>query len=670
MLKDNIEKISKIVSGEGMLESIREISRYHRIQASKGYRAAAIHCRDKLMEYGIKAELLSYPAQNGHWYLTTKAFQEWECKEAYCNLVLPNSMPIADYSKDKLSLIQKSYPCDYRNTPIDIVLLDSGCDESAYEDIDLSGKIIFVRDNFHFYLDWAIEKRGAIGIITDHIAEVDGGRTRYDLLDIRKYNTFWWTRDDNKIRPFGFVLTPREGDKLAEICLKMRAEHELDNTKPPYPQVTCYVDSKFYDGTIENVSGILEGESDEEILITAHLCHPRSSANDNASGVAAAMEVLKVLRTLITNGELPPLKRTIRVLLIPEFTGLYAYLESIGLERKKIKAGINLDMVGGKQEKGYGPLTLSGLPRSTPSFVMDLAALILEELKKEVPGFSPGSLVPMFNSTITEFTSGSDNFILSDPSIGIPTPMLGQWPDMYYHTSGDTPEVISPHILSKSSTLAAAYAYTLASLSVDDLPIIFGKAFVRMQEELTELEKRAFNDEISSIQLVKEYEHYTDYYVKACEDYKRFFWGEEKERVEKMISFEIDRIRRSSRDMLSHYFIIKGEEMPTINKARMEAKYSYIPYRKYISPINQLADYAIDNETLMEALNEYNRKYRQHFNDPYYAELLIQYYMDGKRNVFEIGERVIMDCRSGSIVAVHQYISLLIKFGLVDYKNQ
>lgn len=664
MLRDTIEKISRVVSGDRMLERIREISTYHRIQASEGYRAAAVQCCDKLQEYGIKSEILSYAAKNDVRYMTMGVFQEWRCREAYCDLILPEEKRIADFSEDNLSIIQKSFACDYRSIPIDIVLLDQSSDKSKYGELDVTGKIIFVRDNFNSYLDW-IEKYGAVGMITDYIAETEGGRTRYDLIDIKRYNTFWWNKSSKDIRPFGFVLTPRAGDRLAEACRKMRMENDADSTSPRYPQVNCFVDSDFYDGYFENVSAILPGETEEEILITAHLCHPRQSANDNASGVSAAMEVLNTLRILIDKGALPPLKRTVRILLIPEFTGLYAYLASIGDDKSKIKAAINLDMVGGKQEKGYGPLTISGLPRSTPSFVMDLAVLILDELKKEVPGFSPGSLVPMFNSAIAEFTSGSDHFILSDPSVGIPTPMLGQWPDMYYHTSGDTPEVISTNLLSKSATLAAAYAYTLANLSEQDLPAIFGKAFTRMQEELTELQNRVLRGELTKSGLVDEYAHYTEYYIKACEDYLRFFSGEELIRVKSMIAIETKRISQSADDMLAYFYAMVGEQQLAADIPK-DCKYSYVPRRKYIAPVNQIMDFAEGSDILKDALEQYSKRYRPLYKDSYYAELLTQYYIDGKRTAAEIARKVIMDCRGGDMEAVHQYILLLIRFDLVD----
>ena len=41
--------------------------------------------------------------------------------------------------------------------------------------------------------------------------------------------------------------------------------------------------------------------------------------------------------------------------------------------------------------------------------------------------------------------------------------MLIQWPDLYYHTSADTPDKVSPDTLARSGALAAVYAHWLAS---------------------------------------------------------------------------------------------------------------------------------------------------------------------------------------------------------------
>ena len=227
--------------------------------------------------------------------------------------------------------------------------------------------------------------------------------------------------------------------------------------------------------------------ADEEVLIVAHLCHPRASANDNASGVAAAMEAARVLHDLTESGELAPLQRTVRVIFVPEFTGTYAYLHDLGDGMKKIKGGINLDMVGGRQSHGYGPITLSGLPHATPSFVVDLAALVLDQVRKNVPAQTQGNSIAMFNSAVVDLETGSDHLVLSDPTINIPSVMLGQWPDFNYHTSGDTMEVIDPFILHKSASICAGFIYTLANLTQADVAPVMNKSRERFVGELTRL---------------------------------------------------------------------------------------------------------------------------------------------------------------------------------------
>ena len=154
-----------------MFARVREISNFHRIQASTGFRSAAEYCAEQLRAEGFDCKIKSYKADGKTWYLTSKMFLEWNCNDAYCDLVYPESRRLADFKANNISIIQRSNPCDYRNKPLEVVMLDRGNDEKAYEGIDLKGKIIFVRDNFQKYLDWAIKKRGSIGFITDFMRE-------------------------------------------------------------------------------------------------------------------------------------------------------------------------------------------------------------------------------------------------------------------------------------------------------------------------------------------------------------------------------------------------------------------------------------------------------------------------------------------------------------------
>jgi hypothetical protein len=60
------------------------------------------------------------------------------------------------------------------------------------------------------------------------------------------------------------------------------------------------------------------------------------------------------------------------------------------------------------------------------------------------------------------FSGGSDHVPLVDPAVGVPCPMLIQWPDRYYHSSSDTPDRTDPRSLAHAVRCAATYAGVIA----------------------------------------------------------------------------------------------------------------------------------------------------------------------------------------------------------------
>src|SRR4029453_5268367 len=69
---------------------------------------------------------------------------------------------------------------------------------------------------------------------------------------------------------------------------------------------------------------------------------------------------------------------------------------------------------------------------------------------------------PLFRHAVVPFSNGSDHYILGDPSVGIPSPMLIQWPDPFSPPTADTLEKVAPASLARSAALAATYAYFVA----------------------------------------------------------------------------------------------------------------------------------------------------------------------------------------------------------------
>ena len=98
MIRNYTQEILKHISGQRAYETVAEVSTFHRIQASTGFRAAAHHCKDKLKRWGFEnAEVLSYPAREDVIFGTYPSFKEWDCKAAWCDLVSPEERRLADF---------------------------------------------------------------------------------------------------------------------------------------------------------------------------------------------------------------------------------------------------------------------------------------------------------------------------------------------------------------------------------------------------------------------------------------------------------------------------------------------------------------------------------------------------------------------------------------------
>jgi aminopeptidase YwaD len=461
VFKRVFERIEGEVSGEAALNLVYDLSRYHRIQGSPGLRDAVSYAVETLRGYGLEAEVRRYPADGKTYFWSNLMFKEWSCRDAELRLIEPReeARVLARWSDSRFSLIQRSHPTPADGLEAELVVLEDGEEESEYEGLNLEGRIVLTRGDVSRVYELAVERRGAVGIIYDGMRAFPPVRREGDLDDALQYTSFWWAGDE---RPaFGFVLSPRRGRWLRELAKKRMERGES-------LRLWARVDSCFYEGTMENALAAIRGETDEEVLLLAHICHPQPSSNDNASGCAAVMEAARALQRLITRGELPRPRRTIRFMLMPEMTGTYAWLTMEEDRIGRIVAALNLDMVGENQNLCGGPLIIERTPMASPSYTDTLLEAILEKVKVEGRNLSGTARYALFKYAVTPFSGGSDHYILSDPSVGIPCPMIIQWPDRFYHTSYDTPDKVDPEMLRKVALMAATYAYFIANAGPEE----------------------------------------------------------------------------------------------------------------------------------------------------------------------------------------------------------
>jgi hypothetical protein len=293
---------------------------------------------------------------------------------------------------------------------------------------------------------------------------------------------------------FGFGLSHRRGNALRDRILrgeKITVRALVKAETHPY----------FY----ENVIATLPGSdlAAEEVLLTAHLCHNKPGANDNASGSACLLEIGRTLRRLVDEGKIPKPKRTVRFLWVPEMSGSIAYVARHPEISDQAVAGINLDMVGEYLNKNNSTFFLHLTPHSRPHFINDLLSNLTDFVTENntqalmsqsaFPVYSLSGSRDAFRSRIMDFTGGSDQMIFNDSLVAVPFAFFLVWPDRYYHTSGDQPEQCDPTQLKRSSLLAAAATVFLADDSPDRSRRLAGEAAARAETRLAGELKRGFD---------------------------------------------------------------------------------------------------------------------------------------------------------------------------------
>ena len=225
------------------------------------------------------------------------------------------------------------------------------------------------------------------------------------------YRTTYYRRD------WGFCLSQRQLESMGD---------------GPYEVV---VDTTLEPGELTYGELVIPGDSDEEVMITSHVCHP-SLANDNCSGLAVAMEVARLL------GSLPSRRFTYRFLFAPGTIGSITWLSRNADVLPSIRHGLVLTGLGGPGDLVY---------KRTRRGACDIdraAAHVVSQHGGEVRDYSPyGYDERQFNAIGFDLPFGR----LSR------TPH-GEYPE--YHTSADDLSFVKP------SEVAGSFLAVLEILDV------------------------------------------------------------------------------------------------------------------------------------------------------------------------------------------------------------
>jgi len=429
---------------KALLERIHETDRFFSFDR---FAQTAEVVAQAMREAGLDdIEQIPVPADGrtrfGDWIVPTA----WDATEASLRLVGPAdfAVELARYPETPENLFQYSAPTPEEGITAELVVMEDSPSAEA-----IRGRFILTSQPPEQVVGLA-EQHGAVGLVSDFLDEYPNVRTRQTEPDAVR-----WTQrcfvPQNRKDLFGFSLTPRQG-----AYLRWAAKQAGENGARLRLRVE--VRTRLYPGRFVTVTGVLRGRErpKEEILALGHLYEP--GANDNASGPAVGIEAVRAVAALVKAGRLPGPKRSIRLFWSFESSGVLAYAATHRKQISRTLAGLNLDMVGADPTRCSCRYHL----HRNPHAMLGVSDALLTDLFRRT--MEPSR----FAWSIEQFDL-ADNLI-ADPSIGVPTPAIWQYPERAYHSSLDLPENISLDALRAAGTCAGTYLYALAAAGDAEIP--------------------------------------------------------------------------------------------------------------------------------------------------------------------------------------------------------
>ncbi|HYU31769.1 MAG TPA: M28 family peptidase [Thermoanaerobaculia bacterium] len=470
-----VRALAAEVSGTEAKRTAQDLTLFHRMRGSRGFRAAAERVRDRLRQYGLAdVQILELPADGTIFYGTQRSRPAWDAdfaelwEEERAGDAWVDARRIASYDTRPVTLAEDSAGGAVTAELVDV---GAGASEQDYAGKDVRGKLVLISTQPGAAASLA-ERLGVAGIVSY----------------AQNQETAWWKEDETLVRwghlptfpapkTFAFMVSLRQArdwqERLARgQAVRLRAEVKAGQHPGSYDVVTA---------VIPGADPALEGE---EIVLSCHLDHLRPGANDNASGCAAILEVARTLSKLLREKEIPAPRRTIRFVWPPEMEGTTALLNARPEIARRARAVIHLDMVGGDASITKAVFHVTRSPKSLPTFVNDVGEALGRFVNEQTTRFADTGSAPYplvdpegskqaLQAAFVDYTEGSDHDVWSEGSFRVPAIYMNDWPDRYIHTDGDEIGNLDPTKLLRAAFLGAASAWYLADLDAADVPALW-----------------------------------------------------------------------------------------------------------------------------------------------------------------------------------------------------
>ncbi len=436
MFRDLLSLLQSQVSGSRAWDEAAAIHAIDRHFTFPAFQESARYSADRMRAAGLsEVTILQVPADGRTLYGDWKMPLAWEASEATFDLIFASGDPerIADRAETPCCLAMWSAPTPPRGIEADLVLVDNPTEAVAE---DVRGKIVFTSADPHQVKRLLLDL-GALGFLSD-LQRPAAPPEAVAWINAWSDDPGGWAFTASDTPAWAFLISPEQGQRLRT---RLAAGENLRGR--------AFVNASLYEGTLPLITGVIPGSSREEIVLLGHQFE--QGAVDNASSIGVMLEAARALQSLIAEGRLPPLKRTIRLLFVSEcYTTMY-WVEQHRSARRAV-AALCLDSACGLPALATQPLDISVNPHSQMSCTDALLLALTRHVMADAPTF-PWREIP--------FSMGTDNF-LADQTIGLPCPWIGGR-SRTWHNSADISETVDPRLQELVTLIAAAYAYLVAN---------------------------------------------------------------------------------------------------------------------------------------------------------------------------------------------------------------
>ncbi len=459
-------KILRETDRERLYDNIENLWKRELPQTSKAHAGAAAYTLELLNQAGIEnAEIIDFPADGKTTYQDKCMPLAWEASTGKLTIKISeihfDDPVVADYRRHSFHLVKGSVA-----TPPGGQMAGIITEAQLFAGEDAGGALVICSPETvpgAEILAAALDM-GALGLITDYYVQ----SCRETAPDAVGWVTActegmqWHVQSGD--RPFiCFSVAARTGDQLrrAAECGKLTALVECDGQR--------------YEGVLPVVTALVPGRQKKEFWLMAHLYEPMS--DDNSTGVAGAIEMVRCIKALIARGELPELEFSIRLVFGAELYGFAAFADYCGgfLGDKAIGA-VNLDslMAGNPGQN----LHVYAAAPGTPFFGNALLEMFLDDCALPVTKF-------------VESGWYDDDTFLSDQTVGLPTVWFIGVDKAFWHNSALTMQMFDCDVFARTCASIGTWIVAVTTLNRQALPDMVTRAGAYALRHITEEYRRA-----------------------------------------------------------------------------------------------------------------------------------------------------------------------------------